>query len=94
MRHTFQVQGVQPPPDWQGRKLGPGPAQKLSQEGAGALPGAVGQEAAVASCLDAIKLAIPHGEKEEPPEWTALGLTLRVRERRRCVTMRHVAFSG
>lgn len=46
------------PLDGQGRKLGPGPAQKPSQEGARAPPGAMGWGAAVADCLDTIKLAM------------------------------------
>lgn len=53
---TFFRLGVPPPLDWQGRKLGPEPAQKPSQEGTGAFPRVVGRETAVVDCLDVIKL--------------------------------------
>lgn len=67
MRPTVQGGGCLPPPDCQGRKLGPGPEQKPSQEGARAPPEAVGQEAAVSDRLDAIKLAMTSWGEEGAP---------------------------
>lgn len=57
-----------PPLDWQGRKLGPEPAQKPSQEGTGASPGVVGQESAVVDCLDVIKLVMTSWGEEGAPQ--------------------------
>lgn len=65
-----------PSPDWQDRKLGLGQCRRQAKKGAGALLGAVGQEAAVEVCLDAIKPAMTSWGEGGTPEHKTLDPTL------------------